>query len=114
MAIDYKKTKKDIELIESARKLIPSLQERAAQAERDLKVPNETIAEMKAAGLFKAMQPKRHGGFEVDPRTFFEIQMALAEGCMSTAWIYGVMAVHPWQLARYTSEAQEDVWGEDE
>lgn len=114
MATTHKKTEKDLELIESARKLIPSLQARAAQAEKDLKIPDETIADMQAAGLFKAMQPKRHGGFEVDPRTFFEIQMALAEGCMSTAWIYGVMGVHPWQLARYPAEAQQDVWGESQ
>ena len=112
MAIIHTKTKKDLELIESARKMIPALKARAAQAERDMKIPDETIAEMQAAGLFKAMQPKRYGGFEVDPRTFFEIQRALAEGCMSTAWIYGVMGVHPWQLARYPDQAQQDVWGE--
>lgn len=114
MAIAHNKTKKDLELIESARKMIPALRARSAQAERDMKIPDETIAEMQAAGLFKAMQPKRHGGFEVDPRTFFEIQRALAEGCMSTAWIYGVMGVHPWQLARYPAAAQQDVWGENQ
>ena len=32
---------------------------------------------------------------------------------MSTAWVYGVVGVHPWQLARYPVEAQRDVWGED-
>lgn len=111
MAIAHKKTTKELELIESARKMIPALKARSTQAGHDLKIPDETIAEMQKAGLFKAMQPKRHGGFEVDPRTFFEIQMALAEGCMSTAWIYGVMGVHPWQLARYPEQAQQDVWG---
>lgn len=39
--------------------------------------------------------------------------MTLAEGCMSTAWVFGVVGVHPWQLARYPVEAQRDVWGED-
>lgn len=114
MTIAHRRTEKDREMIENARKLIPVLKARAAQAETDLKIPDETIADMQEAGLFKAMQPKRHGGFEADPRTFFEIQMALAEGCMSTAWIYGVMGVHPWQLARYSAEAQQDVWGEDQ
>lgn len=114
MATAHIKTRKDLELIESARNMIPALKARSAQAGIDLKIPDETIAEMQAAGLFKAMQPKRHGGFEVDPRTFFEIQMALAEGCMSTAWIYGVMGVHPWQLARYPEQAQLDVWGESQ
>jgi 3-hydroxy-9,10-secoandrosta-1,3,5(10)-triene-9,17-dione monooxygenase len=32
---------------------------------------------------------------------------------MSTAWIYGVVGVHPWQLALFPDQAQQDVWGKD-
>ncbi len=107
------RTQKELDMLDAARTLIPALRARAEQAERDLKVPDETVADMQEAGLFQVMQPKRFGGLELDPRAFFDIQMTLAEGCMSTAWIYGVMGVHPWQLARYPLEAQEEVWGED-
>lgn len=113
MQVMREKTREEIELIDRARRLVPALRERAEQADREGKVPDETVREMQEAGLFRALQPKKWGGYEVDPRTFFEIQMTLAEGCMSTAWIYGVMGVHPWQLARYPVEAQQDVWGED-
>jgi 3-hydroxy-9,10-secoandrosta-1,3,5(10)-triene-9,17-dione monooxygenase len=68
---------------------------------------------MRAAGLFRVLQPKRYGGYEMDPQVFYRVQMALAEGCMSTAWIYGVIAVHNWQLALYDDRAQKDVWGEN-
>ncbi|WP_422421605.1 acyl-CoA dehydrogenase family protein [Pseudomonas sp. GZD-222] len=107
------KTEEEIELLERARRLLPALRERSAQGDRELKVADESIAELKSAGLLRALQPRAFGGYEVDPRTFFEIQMILAEGCMSTAWVYGVMGVHPWQLARYPVEAQREVWGED-
>lgn len=107
------KTQDECDLLERARSLVPALKARTAQAEKDLKVPEETVAELQAAGLLRALQPKAFGGYEVDPRTFFEIQTILAEGCMSTAWIYGVMGVHPWQLARYPIEAQREVWGND-
>jgi len=113
MHVMREKAAVEIELIARARRLVPALRERAEQADREGKVPDETVREMQEAGLFRALQPKKWGGYEVDPRTFFEIQMTLAEGCMSTAWIYGVMGVHPWQLARYPVEAQQDVWGED-
>ena len=113
MGVTRERSEKERELLASARQLIPALKERAEQADRDLKVPVETVADMREAGLFRAMQPKRFGGFEIDPRGFFEIQQALAEGCMSTAWIYGVMGVHPWQLARFDVQAQEDVWGDN-
>ena len=45
---------------------------------------------------------------------FYDIQMTLAEGCMSTAWVYGVIAVHPFQLGLFDARAQQDVWGEDD
>ena len=111
MGVTRERSEKERELLASARQLIPALKARSAQADRDMKVPVETVADMREAGLFRAMQPERFGGFEMDPRGFFEIQQALAEGCMSTAWIYGVMGVHPWQLARFDVQAQEDVWG---
>ena len=65
-----------------------------------------------AAGFFKVLQPKRWGGYEMDPRVFYRTQMALAEGCMATAWIYGVIGVHNWQLPLFPEQAQQDVWGQ--
>lgn len=32
---------------------------------------------------------------------------------MSTAWIYGVIGVHNWQLALFPEAAQHEVWGQD-
>ncbi len=102
-----------IEVIARARALAPTLAERAAAAERAGIVPHESIREMHAAGLFRVLQPKRWGGLELDPRVFYEVQMALAEGCMSTAWIYGVIGVHNWQLPLFPEAAQQEVWGKD-
>ena len=101
------------ELIARARAMAPTLAARAAQGERDRRLPKETIADMQAAGLFRVLQPKRWDGFELDIRTYFEIQMALAEGDMSVAWVYGVVGVHPWAMALFDDRAADDVWGKD-
>ncbi|WP_028222545.1 acyl-CoA dehydrogenase family protein [Paraburkholderia oxyphila] len=101
------------ELIARAQALAPVLAERGDAAEAAGRIPAQTIADMQAAGFFKVLQPKRYGGYELDPQTFFEIQMALASGCMSTAWVYGVVGVHNWQLALFDERAQQDVWGKD-
>jgi 3-hydroxy-9,10-secoandrosta-1,3,5(10)-triene-9,17-dione monooxygenase len=77
-------------------------------------LPDATIAAMQEAGFFRIMQPARYGGFELDPEVFFRCQMILAEGCMSTAWVLGVVAIHNWQLALFDERAQQDVWGEDD
>nr|WP_249183603.1 acyl-CoA dehydrogenase family protein [Burkholderia ambifaria] len=100
-------------LIARAEALAPTLAARAEQAQAQGRIPAETIADMQAAGFFKVLQPKRYGGYELEPQAFFDIQMALARGCMSTAWVYGVVGVHNWQLALFDERAQRDVWGKD-
>ncbi|MCK0508005.1 acyl-CoA dehydrogenase family protein [Aromatoleum anaerobium] len=112
LAEDYM-TAEAVALLQRARELAPRLAARAADAERAGLVPVESVREIEAAGLFRVLQPRRWGGYELDPRVFYRVQMALAEGCMSTAWIYGVIGVHNWQLPLFTEQAQQDVWGTD-
>jgi 3-hydroxy-9,10-secoandrosta-1,3,5(10)-triene-9,17-dione monooxygenase len=101
------------ELISRARALIPLLAARAAAAERERSIPDDTIADMQSAGLFRVFQPRRWGGYEMDPATYFEIQLALGEGCMSTAWVYGVVGLHPWLMGLFDDRAAHDLWGKD-
>ncbi|MGA0735662.1 MAG: flavin-dependent monooxygenase, partial [Steroidobacteraceae bacterium] len=44
-------------------------------------------------------------------QVFFDVQMTLAEACMSTAWVLGVVGCHPYQLALVDDRAQAQVWG---
>ncbi|XP_060085190.1 flavin-dependent monooxygenase, oxygenase subunit HsaA-like [Ylistrum balloti] len=101
------------ELVSRARDLAPKLKERAEAAEAARCVPEQTVAEMQEAGFFQVLQPKKWGGYECEPRTFFDIQMELARACPSTAWIYGVIGIHQWQMALFPEETQQEVWGED-
>jgi 3-hydroxy-9,10-secoandrosta-1,3,5(10)-triene-9,17-dione monooxygenase len=101
-------------LISRARAMLPTLKSRAEAAARERCIPADTILEMKEAGFFRVLQPKRWGGYEMDPQVFYEIQMTLAESCMSTAWVYGVVGVHPFQLALFDANAQQDVWAKDD
>jgi len=104
----------DAELLyRKARELVPSLRARSTETASLGKLPNDTLQAMQAAGFFRILQPARFGGFEMDPEVFFRVQMILAEGCMSTAWVLGVVAIHNWQLALFDEQAQRDVWGED-
>jgi 3-hydroxy-9,10-secoandrosta-1,3,5(10)-triene-9,17-dione monooxygenase len=99
------------DIIARARAMIPALAARSLDGRRARRIPDETIANMQAAGLFRVLQPKRWGGYEMDLNTFYEVQLALAEGDMSTAWIYGVSGVHPWFMALLDDRAAQDVWG---
>jgi 3-hydroxy-9,10-secoandrosta-1,3,5(10)-triene-9,17-dione monooxygenase len=99
--------------LERARALLPVLRERTARAEQLRRLPDETFADFQEAGLFRALQPKRYGGYELDPATFYEAVMDVGAVCGSSAWILGVIGVHNWHLAILPPQAQEDVWGED-
>lgn len=100
-------------LIERARAMVPVLKARSRQCVAEREVPAQTIAEMREAGFFRILQPRRWGGYEMSPNTFFEVQKLLAQGCMSTGWMYGVVGCHPYELALFHSQAQEEVWGAD-
>ncbi len=103
----------DQQLIDRAHALVPVLKERWKQTDELRRVPDETIADFHDAGFFKMLQPKRWGGLESDPNAFFDVQTTIASACPSSAWVFGVVAVHSWQLALFDEQAQIDVWGDD-
>ncbi len=101
-------------LVRQARELIPEIARHAAAGRAARCLAPELVAEMRAAGLFRALQPRRWGGCELSPGAYFDIQLALSEGDMSAGWIYGIVGVHPAQLALFDDRAQEAVWGKDQ
>ena len=96
-----------------ARALDPTLRQRAPQTAAARRLLDATIQDFQDAGFFRMLQPARYGGFELDPQTFFAVQIAIAEACPSSAWVLGVVAVHAWQLALFDDKAQQEVWGDD-
>jgi len=102
------------QLYKAARDMLPALRERVNETAALGHLPDATVQAMHEAGFFRIMQPARYGGFEMDPEVFFKVQMILAEGCMSTAWVLGVVAIHNWQLGLFDDQAQQDVWGDDD
>jgi 3-hydroxy-9,10-secoandrosta-1,3,5(10)-triene-9,17-dione monooxygenase len=101
------------EYLQRVRALIPAIRERALPAERLRRLPEETFAEFQEAGLFRCLQPKRYGGYELDPDTLYQAVMEIGAVCGSTAWILGVIGIHNWHLALFAPQAQDDVWGKD-
>ena len=100
--------------LDRVRALLPALRERAARAEGLRRLPDETFADFQKAGLFRALQPKRYGGYELDPGTLYQAVMEVAAVCGSSGWVLGVLGVHNWHVAILPPQAQQDVWGEDD
>ncbi len=100
-------------VLERARAMVPRLAERAAGAAAARTVPVQTIAEYRAAGMMRILQPRRFGGMQGRFSLFSRIVEELTYGCASSAWVYAVLAEHQWIIAQYPEEAQVDVWGAD-
>ncbi len=93
--------------------LLPVFRQRAQEAEDGRVVPAESVKALAETGFFKLLQPKSFGGLEADPVTFFTAVRLIASACGSTGWVASVVGVHPWQLALFPPQAQQDVWGTD-
>ena len=100
-------------VLEAVKDLLPGIAARADQAEADRRIPDETIAELRDGGVFRMLQPKRWGGLEADPVEFYEVVRTIGAVCGSTGWVTSVVGVHPWQLALFPDQAQQDIWGTD-
>jgi 3-hydroxy-9,10-secoandrosta-1,3,5(10)-triene-9,17-dione monooxygenase len=94
--------------------LLPVFRQRAQQTEDDRVVSAESVKALAETGFFRLLQPASHGGLEADPIAFFTAVRLIGSACGSTGWVASVLGVHPWQLALFPAQAQEDVWGADQ
>jgi alkylation response protein AidB-like acyl-CoA dehydrogenase len=100
-------------LVARARDMVPVLAERAVKAERDRRVPAETDRDFRGAGFYRALQPARYGGLELDYGAQTAFARELGKGCASSAWVGGILACHGWIAGMYPDEAQAEIWGDD-
>ena len=100
------------ELLARTREIAAIARERAQQTEAARRVSDEMVARMAQADLFRVLQPKAYGGFEYGFDVFAQVEAALASGCGSTGWVYGLLASHQWLIACLSQAAQDEVWDE--
>ncbi len=99
------------ELLRRAEAMVPVLRERSAAAEAARKCPDETVADLAAAGLLRICQPARYGGYEHSWDVLCEVSQVLARGCASQAWVGNILNDHTQLLGMFDVRAQDDVWG---
>lgn len=95
------------------RAVIPAIASRAADTERERRIPAETMSDLRQAGFFKVVQPQLFGGYEQDFDLLAELIQDIGAACASTAWVCGLVAAHQWLLASFPITAQHDVWDAD-
>jgi alkylation response protein AidB-like acyl-CoA dehydrogenase len=99
------------EMKRRAAALVPELRAAALATERNRRVSSEMIEKIRAAEIFKTLQPRRWGGFEYGFSAMIEMGFELGRGCGSTAWCASLTLSCQWFLGCYPRAAQEEVWG---
>ncbi len=98
------------QLLARTRALLPGLRGRAGETEKLRRLPDETIVELREAGLFHLFQPARYGGVEAPFRAFVTFGALLGQACGSTSWVFNNLVVHNWMLGYWPEQAQDEVW----
>jgi resorcinol 4-hydroxylase (FADH2) len=99
-------------LMQSAAELRVLVAARARQTEQDRRVSEDITQRLKEAGLYRVVQPKRFGGYEMSLEALRRLAFEIGRGCASTGWCYGLSAAASWVLGMFPERAQQDVWGD--
>lgn len=89
---------------------VARLAERACDAERQRRLPDETVSELAATGFTDLLVPKRFGGEQAPFPELLDPVRRMAHGCTSSAWTLGFYALHNWMLALFGEQAQEEAF----
>lgn len=94
----------------AAESLVPTLLERAEDAEKLRRLPDETVVQLRAAGLTRLCQPKSVDGAELPLDQALDIVTVMARGCASTAWVCGIYCDHAATIGTFDPQAVDDIW----
>lgn len=96
-----------------ARALAPEITQRADEAEALGTLPIDLVGRLRAAGVFRALQPRSLGGFEVAPVEFIEMIEELARADGSTGWVAAIGAGAPAFTAWLEPAVATELFGSD-
>ncbi|WP_171060902.1 acyl-CoA dehydrogenase family protein [Poseidonocella sp. HB161398] len=95
-------------LVARAAALRPHLRAEQAATEKRGQCSDETHEMIRAAGLYRTLQPRAYGGYEFSVETFYRVVMELSRGCPSTGWGFCLGASHVLQAAAFFGRETQD------
>lgn len=98
-------------LSDRVRPHLAAIAKRSAAAELARMVPPENIDIIREAGFVRALVPASLGGDERDLSDYCDGVRTLAKACPATAWVTGVLNVHPAGVLHFDKRVQDQIWG---
>jgi len=102
-----------VDFIERAHGLGALIEKSAEQIEETKRLPEELLAGLHDAGLFRMLLPHAYGGFEISPPHFAQTLNAIAQYDASTAWCIGQANGCSMSAAYMDPVGARAIWGND-
>ncbi|MBE1536589.1 acyl-CoA dehydrogenase family protein [Actinomadura algeriensis] len=100
-------------IVDAVRAAAPVLAAEDAAGARQRRLTDVAWKELQATGVLRALQPARWGGAETSLAEFLDAIVEVGRAAPAAGWVTAVVGVHPWQVALFPEEAQQEIWGDD-
>lgn len=101
------------QILNEIRRLEAEFRAAEDEANERRQLTDETWKNMMEIGVLRGLQPARWGGEELSLREHLTNVYELSRIAPSAGWVAGVIGSHPWQIALFPEETQQELWGED-
>src|SRR5258706_3951355 len=94
----------------AARDLAPRICGGAAEIEHARRIPLDLVAELRAAGFFRMLLPRSHGGLEVEYPATLDVLAELAAADGATGWTVMIGSESPQLLALLPRKSFDEIY----
>ncbi len=77
------------------------------------RITDEADEGFERAGLYRILQPRMFGGYEMGLPEFLQVMVEVARGCPSCGWVLALTSGHAHTLAYFSREVQAGLYGSD-
>ncbi len=92
---------------------VPALRERALETEHLRRIPEQTIRDLDAMGVWKMVIPVEYGGYASTPLQIHTVIAEVARGCGSTGWVVWVTLTATQWVGLYDCKFQDELFTKD-
>ena len=100
-------------ILDNARRAGPALAATDADSAGSGFLSEAAWSQLEQIGVLRCLQPKRWGGGEVQLAEFLATLVEIGRHSPAAGWVASVIGVHPWQIALFDDQAQDEIWGPD-
>jgi alkylation response protein AidB-like acyl-CoA dehydrogenase len=97
-------------ILDAVRELKPHITARAGEIEQARRMPPDLVAQLRAAGLFRALVPRSYGGHSIDAPSMVECLMELASADGATAWTMMIGCHAPLVFSLFPKKTFESIY----